>query len=65
MSIEKKTSHCMIEWFKERRREETLGLRIVEEAQREGVKVKDLRMYTKIGPVGSSKSSSEFNKLFG
>ena len=55
----------MIEWFEEGRREETLGLRVVEEAQRKGVKVNDLRMFTEIGPVGSCKSSSEFNKLFG
>ena len=65
MSIQKKNSHCMIEWFEEGRREETLGLRVVEKAQRKGVKINDLRMYTEIGPVGSCKSSSEFKKLFG
>ena len=33
MSVQKKARHCMIEWSEEDLREESLGLRVVEEAQ--------------------------------
>ena len=64
MSIQKKIRHCVIERSEEDWREESLGLRVVEEAQRKGVEVDNLHMNAKVGPIGSSKPRTEFNKLF-
>ena len=53
VSFQQKVRRGLIEWFQERRGEKSVGLRIVEEAQRESVKVYDLRVNAEVGSVCS------------
>ena len=54
----------MIQGFEKLGREEALRLRVVEKIQRKGIEVYNLHMNAKVGPSGSCKPRTEFNKLF-
>ena len=54
----------MVQRLEKLGREEALRLRVVEKTQRKGVEVNNLHVNAKVGPIGSSKPRTEFNKLF-
>ena len=63
VSLQQKIRHGLIEWFYERGGEESVGLRIVEKAQREGVGLNDFGMNAEVSSVRSCKPCAELCNL--